>query len=67
MKPPALRLGFGLLLLASVAAPGVVRGQQARDRSPETELPPYIRRLTYFGERADFSPDGKRILFLAHT
>jgi len=31
------------------------------------EFPPYIRRLTYFGERADWSHDGKRILFVEKT
>jgi hypothetical protein len=30
-------------------------------------LPPHIERLTGFGERADFSHDGKRILFLSKT
>ncbi len=35
--------------------------------SPADHLPPYIRRLTYFGERADWSHDGKRILFIART
>jgi len=34
---------------------------------PDTRLPSHIRRLTHFGERADFSHDGKRILFLART
>jgi len=29
--------------------------------------PPYIRRLTYFGERADWSHDGKKILFVEKT
>lgn len=29
--------------------------------------PPYIRRVTYFGERADWSHDGKRILFIEKT
>ena len=36
-------------------------------RSPVDELPPHIRRVTWFGERADWSHDGKRILFLAKT
>ena len=33
-------------------------------KSPADELPPWITRLTWFGERADWSPDGKRVLFL---
>ena len=36
-------------------------------QSPLDELPPHIRRLTHFGQRADFSHDGKRILFLEKT
>ena len=35
--------------------------------SPDRELPPHITRLTLFGERADFSHDGKRVLFLEKT
>ena len=36
-------------------------------KSPLDELPPYIRQVTYFGERADWSADGKKILFLSKT
>ena len=35
--------------------------------SPADHLPPQITQLTHFGERADFSRDGKRILFLSTT
>ncbi|MCX7723070.1 MAG: hypothetical protein N2379_08455 [Verrucomicrobiae bacterium] len=35
--------------------------------SPADHLPPHIKRLTWFGERADWSHDGKRILFLSKT
>ena len=34
---------------------------------PDRNLPPHIRQLTGFGERADFSPDGQRVLFLSKT
>jgi hypothetical protein len=34
---------------------------------PAENLPPQIKRLTWFGERADWSRDGKRILFLEKT
>jgi Tol biopolymer transport system component len=37
------------------------------DKSPADELPPHIRRVTWFGERADWSHDGKRILFVEKT
>jgi hypothetical protein len=38
-----------------------------KDKSPLDELPSYIKQLTRFGERADFSHDGKKILFLSKT
>jgi hypothetical protein len=36
-------------------------------KSPLDELPDYIRQVTHFGQRADFSHDGKRILFIEKT
>jgi len=36
-------------------------------RSPLNELPSHIKRITYFGQRADWSHDGKCILFLERT
>ena len=38
-----------------------------KGRSPVDELPPHIQRVTWFGERADWSHDGKRLLFLSKT
>ena len=35
--------------------------------SPDRDLPPHITRLTLFGERADWSHDGQRILFVEKT
>ena len=60
-----------LALLLAAAAPAVAQepppptppGQVP----PDQNLPPHIRRLTWFGERADFSPDGRRVLFLSKT
>jgi Tol biopolymer transport system component len=40
---------------------------QARTGSPADHLPPYIKVMTYFGERADWSLDGKKILFREKT
>lgn len=37
------------------------------DTSPLDELPGHIKQVTHFGQRADFSHDGKRILFLEKT
>jgi hypothetical protein len=41
--------------------------QDTAAASPDDNLPPYITRLTLFGERADFAHDGKKILFLEKT
>src|SRR2546423_8215476 len=36
-------------------------------QSPADHLPPHITQVTWFGERADWSHDGKRILFVEKT
>ncbi|MGC8990392.1 MAG: hypothetical protein ACP5MD_09745 [Verrucomicrobiia bacterium] len=55
----SLSLSITLALLAADAAPD--------GPSPADNLPPHIRQVTWFGERADWSHDGKRILFLSKT
>jgi Tol biopolymer transport system component len=45
-------------LFAAAAPPG---------SGPAENLPAHIRQVTWFGERADWSRDGKRILFLSKT
>ena len=37
------------------------------NKSPLENLPDYIQQITFFGERADWSHDGKRILFIEKT
>jgi len=39
----------------------------SQQSGPDENLPPHITRVTGFGERADWSHDGKRILFLSKT
>lgn len=53
------------LVGASWLAGGAAVAAPARDgQSPVDHLPPHVQQLTHFGERADFSHDGKKILFL---
>src|SRR3954449_8369300 len=58
----ALVVALGLTL-ATVPAAADARPA----KSPDRDLPPHITRLTLFGERADFSRDGKKILFVEKT
>jgi len=53
-----------IMLLGVTAAWGQ---EPAPEKTPLDDLPPYIRRLTHFGQRADWSHDGQRILFLSKT
>lgn len=57
-------LALALLAVAMTASP---RAQGTRQGSPEENLPPNIQRLTSFGERASWSPDGTRIAFMSKS
>jgi hypothetical protein len=50
--------------LALTVAGGEMAPQGNRSGSPEDNLPTTITRLTHFGERASWSPDGRRIAFM---
>ncbi len=56
---------IGVLFLLGIA--GLLQAAEEEGKSPLDELPPYIKRVTHFGQRADWSPDGKRILFIERT
>jgi hypothetical protein len=56
-----LRFVIAVTLLV-VAAPA-----QRKPGSPLDNLPKHIEQLTYFGERADISPDNQRIAFMAKS
>jgi len=57
-----------VLVLVGVLLTECLSGAAGKEGvSPLDELPGYIRQVTHFGQRADFSHDGKRILFLEKT
>src|ERR1043166_8803916 len=63
---------FRVLALAGLFAVGNSPAQQPAFKpkpgdDPADHLPPWITRVTWFGERADWSHDGKRILFVEKT
>ena len=57
------------VLVASAPAQSLPHGPAPAPAGPNPadHLPPHITRLTHFGERADWSHDGKKILFLSKT
>jgi Tol biopolymer transport system component len=59
-NPLVVALGLALATVAAAA-------NDRPTKSPDRDLPAHITRLTLFGERADFSHDGKRILFVEKT
>jgi Tol biopolymer transport system component len=63
------RTSAALLAAAALAAGAVALpvAQGTKTGNPEEHLPPHITRLTGFGERASWSPDGKRIAFMAKS
>jgi hypothetical protein len=56
-----MRILTAILLLSTLAF------AQRKTGSPLDHLPPNIQPLTWFGERADFSPDNARVAFMAKS
>src|SRR5512139_486558 len=56
---------FRVILTVALAA--VPAWCQRKQGSPLDNLPKNIEQLTYFGERADFSPDSQRVAFMAKS
>jgi hypothetical protein len=59
--------GRWIVLWSFWALAGEAAAQGPAASSPDQQLPPYITQLTFFGERADFSHDGRRVLFVEKT
>jgi len=58
---------ISIALLAGVVASRSPAAETPTSENPADHLPPHITQATWFGERADWSHDGKRILFLTKT
>ena len=58
MKTPLVCMFLGGALALQAQSPG---------GWTDEKFPSYVRRITHFGERADWSHDGKRIVFLEKT
>jgi len=56
-----------LLAVVTFCLSQIILGQEKKSGSPEKNLPPNISQLTGFGERASWSPDGKRIAFMSKS
>ena len=57
-----------LVVLAAAVPTALLVGQSApKQGNPEDHLPPNITHLTWFGERASWSPDGRRIAFMSKS
>jgi len=67
MKTPTRLLLLLGLLLSGLTVTGAEQATPKEGQNPAEHLPPHIQRVTWFGERADFSHDGKRVLFVEKT
>jgi hypothetical protein len=70
MRDLPLRVrAFALLVALATAIPTalLVAQSAATQGNPEDHLPANITHLTWFGERASWSPDGRRIAFISKS
>lgn len=56
-----------MTVAAAICTVALAGGQGQKSGSPEENLPPNITQLTGFGERASWSPDGRRIAFMSRS
>jgi hypothetical protein len=64
MKALSCLIEISLVLSAVM---NLAAAEAATGKNPADHLPPHIKQVTGFGERADWSHDGKRLLFLSKT
>src|SRR6266478_1302510 len=58
---------LSIAAIAIVVASRSPAAEPTPGENPADHLPPHITQVAWFGERADWSHDGKRILFLTKT
>lgn len=58
---------FPLLVLAALVAIAAHAADPKAGENPTDRLPPHITQVTWFGERAEWSHDGKKLLWLSKT
>src|SRR5437764_6642520 len=58
---------ISIALIALVVAFRSPAAEPTHGENPADHLPPHITQVAWFGERADWSHDGKKILFLSKT
>ncbi len=64
----SLRISLILVMAsAAIISCSFLAEIQAEESTPADNLPPYITQITHFGQRADWSHDGKRVLFIEKT
>ena len=56
-----------LILVEVLSTNSSGKSEGKKGKSPMDKLPPHIKQVTHFGQRADFSHDGTRILFIEKT
>ena len=62
------KINWTAVLVAVLGAAWSARAAEPKaGESPADHLPPHITQVAWFGERADWSRDGKKLLFLSKT
>src|SRR5262245_62709972 len=67
LHPPTQPSCYWVLIVIALSLPPPGLGQTKKSGAPEKNPPPCITRLTGFGERAAWSPDGRRIAFMSKS
>ncbi|MEO6526584.1 MAG: hypothetical protein ABIP93_08170 [Gemmatimonadaceae bacterium] len=62
-----MKVAAGLIAAAMMVSAAPLCAQRRSTGNPEEHLPAHITQLTGFGERAVWSPDGRRIAFMAKS